>query len=89
MVDQYHRGVREVSQMRDQWQSLRGRIDDERFEHVRMLLDIQVKEAVWWRDACLSYFQTFSRMPFPEGYERPSHSLEYFKGLRFPYAPGN
>jgi alpha-glucuronidase len=89
MVDQYHRGVREVRQMRDQWKSLRGRIDDERFEHVRMLLDIQVKEAIWWRDACLSYFQTFSRMPFPEGYERPAHSLEYYKGLRFPYAPGN
>jgi alpha-glucuronidase len=80
MVNQYHRGVREVRQMRDQWQSLRGRIDDERFEHVSMLLDIQVKEAVWWRDAC---------MPFPEGSERPAHSLEYYQGLRFPYAPGN
>jgi alpha-glucuronidase len=39
-------------------------------------------EAVWWRDACLTYFQTFSGMPIPEGYEPPAHDLDYYMNLR-------
>jgi len=50
---------------------------------------VQEKEAVWWRDACLSYFQTYSKMPLPASVEKPSHSLEYYEQLSFPYAPGN
>jgi alpha-glucuronidase len=53
-----------------------------------MHLEIQEKEAKWWRDACLSYFQQFSGMPIPEGLEKPEHDLEYYESLRFPYAPG-
>jgi alpha-glucuronidase len=54
-----------------------------------MLLAIQQDEAVWWRNACLLYFQTFSRQPIPAGYEQPDQSLDYYKKLRFPFAPGN
>lgn len=85
----YQQGVDSVRWIRERWSQLEKEIDNERFEHVKMLLDIQVKEAVWWRDACLLYFQTFSNMPFPVGYEKPGHTLEYYKRLRFPYAPGN
>jgi alpha-glucuronidase len=68
---------------------LKGYVDDERFRHVRMLLAVQEKEAVWWRNSCLLYFQTFSKMPIPDKYEKPDHTLEYYKSLSFPYAPGN
>ena len=44
-----------------------------------MLLDIQKKEAIWWRNACLLYFQTFHKMPIPAGYEQPDKTLEYYK----------
>jgi len=64
-------------------------VDKERFQHVKMLLAIQVKEAIWWRNACLLYFQTFSRMAIPFTYEQPDMELDYYKNLRFPYAPGN
>ena len=47
------------------WNRLKKYIDDERFEQVKMLLAIQEKEAVWWRNACVFYFQTFSKMPIP------------------------
>jgi alpha-glucuronidase len=50
---------------------------------------MQVKEATWWRNACLLYFQTFSKMPLPAGYEKPAQTLEYYMSLKFPYAPGN
>lgn len=84
----YYLGVDSVRWMQKTWNSLKNYIDDERFEQVRMLLAIQEKEAVWWRDACLLYFQTFSKMPIPANYEKPDHDLEYYKSLKFPYAPG-
>ena len=51
-------------------------------------LAIQAKEAKWWRDTSLAYFQVFSGMPIPEGYAAPEHALEYYRSLEFPYAPG-
>lgn len=85
----YSEGVSEVRWMQSTWKNMEKYIDEEQFHHVRMLLSIQEKEAVWWRDACVLYFQTFSKMPVPLNYEKPEHTLEYYKGLRFPYAPGN
>ena len=85
----YNEGVSEVRWMQSAWKNMEKYIDEEQFNHVRMLLSIQEKEAVWWRNACVLYFHTFSKMPVPANYEKPEHTLEYYKGLRFPYAPGN
>jgi alpha-glucuronidase len=84
----YQEGVDTVRWMQQQWQSIKPYIDKERFEQVKMFLNIQEKDAEWWRNACLLYFQTFSKMPFPAGYEKPDHTLEYYESLKFPYAPG-
>ncbi len=85
----YYSGVEQARLMQQQWNQLENDVDKERFEHLRMLLAIQVKEAIWWRNACLLYFQGFSKMPIPSAYEQPDKTLEYYKNLRFPYAPGN
>lgn len=85
----YNNGVASVKTMQQQWNNLEKQIDQQRFKEVKQLLSIQYDEAVWWRDACLSYFQTFSKMEIPSIYEQPKHSLEYYKNLKFPYAPGN
>jgi alpha-glucuronidase len=74
--------------MTKQWSNLKGKIDDERFEHVRAFLDIQKNESEWWRNACVLYFQTFSGKPIPETYTKPDKDLDYYKSLKFPYAPG-
>lgn len=84
----YQEGVDTVRQMQKQWDSVKDVIDEHQYREVRMFLNIQEKEAVWWRNACLLYFQTFSRQPLPAGVEKPGHNLEYYEGLRFPYAPG-
>lgn len=84
----YYTGAKSVNDMLYSWEKLKNDIDEERFENVRMLLKIQTKEAQWWRDACVLYFQTFSKRPLPYGFEMPKHSLEYYQNLRFPYAPG-
>ena len=84
----YQSGVESVRQMQEQWNSVEELVDSERFRHVKTFLDIQEKEARWWRDASLLYFQTFSKRPLPEGVESPEKTLEHYKELEFEYAPG-
>lgn len=84
----YQDGVNAVRKMQSIWNGLKEKVDPERHRQVQMLLTIQEKEAIWWKNACLLYFQTFSNKPFPNFVETPEHTLEYFRSLRFPYAPG-
>jgi alpha-glucuronidase len=88
LVHRYQRGVDTVRAMQATWRSLDGLIDPERYEQVRAFLVIQEKEARWWRDACVLYFQTFSRRPLPEGYETPEHSLEDYMSIANRDVPG-
>ena len=83
----YNLGVDGVRRMQKEWNSTENMIDKQRFNHVKQLLTIQEKEAVWWRNSCLLYFQTFSKMPIPANYEQPDKTLEYYKSLNFPQAP--
>ena len=77
MIEYYYRGVDEVRQMQTIWNSLDGQIDKKRFIHVQSLLKLQEKEAIWWRDGCVLFFQQYSKMSIPSMYEQPKHSLEY------------
>lgn len=88
MCLKYQSGVNEVRKMKQSWESIQSKIDETQYHQVRMLLSIQEKEAIWWKDACLLYFQTFSRRPFPAGVEKPVGNLDYYMKLEFPYAPG-
>lgn len=85
---QYYTGAARAGKMQDTWKALQPFVDQQRFEQVTMLLKIQHQEAIWWRNACLLYFQTFSRQPIPASYEQPNKTLEYYKSLQFPFAPG-
>ena len=77
----YQQGVDEVRALRRDWDSLKERIDAERFTHVAQRLARQEKEAINWRDACLLYFQQFSKRPLPAGVERAAHPLEHYKQI--------
>ena len=85
----YQEGVNQVQEMQNTWNKTEKYVDSERFKEVQMLLEIQYKEAKWWRDACLLYFQQYSGKELPVGVEKPTQTLEYFKSLKFPFAPGN
>jgi alpha-glucuronidase len=54
-------------------------IDSERHVEVANKLAIQERDASWWRDACLLYFQTFAKRSLPEGVEKPAGALEQYK----------
>ena len=86
---QYQAGVDGVRGMQEAWTSVSSHIDPERFRQVQQRLQVQVQEATWWKDACLSYFASVSGKSLPAGVEAPRHTLEYYKTLQFPYAPGN
>lgn len=88
LVIHYDQGVDEVGEMRHVWDGMKPYVDPERWSQVAAFLVIQQKEARWWRDACITYFQTFSRMPMPPGHAVPSHDLAYYEAIYFPYAPG-
>ena len=83
----YYAGAAAVREMQNTWNTLQGKIDEESFLHVQAMLKIQAKEAVWWRNACVLYFQNFSRRPIPAELEKPQKSLQYYQELSFPFAP--
>jgi alpha-glucuronidase len=89
LLFRYQRGVDRVRWMEETWARLEGLIDDERWKQVRAFLAIQEKEARWWRDASVLYFQTVSGRPIPRGYAKPERTLEEYEAIEHPYAPGH
>ncbi|WP_426803905.1 alpha-glucuronidase family glycosyl hydrolase [Stenotrophomonas sp. SrG] len=89
LVGRYSLGVRQVQAMQDTWANLRGRVDADRHEQVAAFLQIQLREAQWWRDASVAYFQSISGRPLPAGEAPPPHPLAYYQALQFPSAPGD
>lgn len=88
LVHKYYEGVESVRRFRQIWATLEGQIDPERYELVSALLAIQERDAVYWRNACVLYFQSFSGLPIPDGLEKPEHDLNYYINLeRVRYIP--
>ncbi|HEX6636610.1 MAG TPA: alpha-glucuronidase family glycosyl hydrolase, partial [Steroidobacteraceae bacterium] len=88
LVVHYQRGVDRVAKMQATWEAQKPFVDAQRFAEVKAYLAIQRDEAQWWRDACIAYFQSINKLPLPAGFAPPRHPLEYYKSLKFPYAPG-
>ena len=84
----YNDGVNSVREMQKNWNSLDKFVDSERFNYVQSLLKIQEKEAVWWRNSCILYFQTFSKLPIPGYIEKADKTLEEYMKIRELYMPG-
>ena len=84
----YQKGVEQVEDMQKTWQKMQQYVDPQVFKETNMLLDIQLKEAKQWRNACLLYFQQFSKMDLPDLIPEITKDLDYYKSLETPYAPG-
>jgi alpha-glucuronidase len=84
LLRHYQAGVDTVQWMQRTWDGLRGSVDPERFGRVQSLLEIQDVEARWWRDASVAYWESFSHLPLPPGYEQPPHPLAWYEALRCP-----
>ena len=84
LCHQYDKGVREARSFLNVWDAMQPFVDAQRFSEVQRKLRIQARDAEWWRDACLLYFQTFSRRPIPQDMEHPVHNLDEMMQFRIP-----
>jgi alpha-glucuronidase len=58
LVLSYGRGADEAKGLEARWISLRGKVDEQRYQAVLVKLRRQSEDAAAWRDKCVRYFQT-------------------------------
>lgn len=75
----YDNGVQQVRGFQKTWDAAKPYVDDERFVDVQSRLRKQCRDAQFYKDGCLLYFQQFSRRPLPPDIERPVHDLDYLE----------
>ncbi|KAL6165096.1 hypothetical protein ACJQWK_08347 [Exserohilum turcicum] len=61
--DAHYEGAETAQAFVGQWESLRGKIDDERFEHVLFRQIYQAGHALVWRDAINEFYFNLSQIP--------------------------
>jgi len=89
LVSRYDQGIAAVDRMAQNWAGLAPYVDAERHAEVAAHLAIQQREARWWRDASIAYWQSLNNLPMPPGAAPPEHSVEHYMALEFSEAPGN
>lgn len=72
----YDNGLQQVRAFQKNWDRLQQTIDNDRFTEVQSKLRTQCRDAQIWKDACLLYFQKFSKRDIPFTIERPVHDLD-------------
>ncbi|RYY69291.1 MAG: alpha-glucuronidase [Chitinophagaceae bacterium] len=75
----YNDGVMQVRQFQKTWDALENYVDANLFTEVQSRLKRQARDAQVWKDGCLLYFQTFSKMPIPAELERPVYDLKFLE----------
>ena len=84
LCHKYDEGVHQARHFLAVWDAMQPYVDQQRFQEVQHKLRIQARDAEWWRDACLLYFQTFSKRPIPQDIEHPVHNLDEMMQFRIP-----
>jgi alpha-glucuronidase len=67
IYDSHYDGAATVAGYLRDWTTLKGRIDDERFEEVRAQLEYQAGQAIVWRDAVTRWFHRASNIADARG----------------------
>lgn len=87
----YQHGVDMVRQMQVKWAAFQdlalmaesaGYIPRGTYGDIKNRLAIEEHDAIWWRDACVQYFQTFSKQPIPDYCEKPQRTLDELKKFK-------
>lgn len=72
----YDRGVRTADNFARIWKDMKPYVDSQRWEETLKRYERQARDAWWWRDACLLYFQQFSQQSLPLDCPAPKHHLK-------------
>jgi alpha-glucuronidase len=67
IYDSHYTGADEAAAFVQQWKSLRGRIDDERYAQILAQLEYQAGHAIVWRDSVCNYFLRISGIADTQG----------------------
>lgn len=78
LCNHWNTGVNQVRQFQVTWDKVQPYVDAQRFARVQEKLRRQTRDAQFWKDANLLYFQQFSKRPFPDNVERPINNLNYY-----------
>jgi alpha-glucuronidase len=84
IYDSHYRGAEAAANLAEQWKSLRGRVDQERYREVLERLEYQAGHAMVWRDAVCNWFFQISGIPdrlgrvghYPDHLEAEAMQLE-------------
>ena len=60
LCSHYYSGVEAVRGFCEVWADMKPYVSRKHFEEVSTLLETNLRDAQWWRDACLGYFSQFS-----------------------------
>ena len=82
MCHTFQQGIDSAAGYIDTWADVRKFVDEQRWNEVNVKLIRQAKDALWWRDATMVYFQTFSNMPIPEDCSAPQYTFEELSKVR-------
>lgn len=63
IYDSHYAGAEQAANLVQQWKSLKGRVDEERYEQVLKRLEYQAGHAIVWRDAVCNWFFQISGIP--------------------------
>jgi alpha-glucuronidase len=63
VYDSHYEGVDQVKKFVEEWKSLKGKIDERRYNEVLVRLEYQVGHATVWRDAVCQWFYKMSGIP--------------------------
>ena len=72
----YNDGIETVRGYIETWAGVKKYVDADTWNKVQERLEIQEADARWWRDACVQYFQRFSKMDVPEDLLQPEIPLD-------------
>jgi alpha-glucuronidase len=89
IYDVHYQGAKDAARFADQWQTLKGRIDDERYERILRRLRYQAGHAQLWRDAVCNWFHHKSGIAdtdgrvgnYPNRFEAENMQLDGFEPL--------
>ena len=78
----FQEGIDEARGFIGTWESVEKYVDPYRYGQVHEKLIRQAKDAIWWRDALMLYFQQYSKMDIPADCTQPQHTLDELRRFR-------
>lgn len=80
----YETGAQEAERFVQVWEQAKPYVDTERYESMLWRLKRQARDAWWWHDACILYFQQFSKRPIPADITPTRFKLDELMKFRIP-----